>query len=108
MTKRILAAFLWFYTGWYAGAMLAEFLSVSPVLGPIIGAAAAGLIVGDPRGIIWKRQAIAPGVRARHVVGPRGSRRARLTQAISTDTPGPQGPAFVRPAAARRRPASRH
>lgn len=60
MTKRIVAAFLWFYTGWYAGAMLAEILSVSPVLGPIIGAAAAGLIVGDPRGMIWKRQAIRP------------------------------------------------
>ena len=55
MTKRILAAFLWFYTGWYAGAMLAELLSVSPALGPIIGVAAAGLIVGDPRGMIWKR-----------------------------------------------------
>lgn len=57
MTKRILAAFLWFYTGWYAGAMLAEFLSVSPALGPIIGVAAAGLIVGDPRGLIWARRA---------------------------------------------------
>jgi hypothetical protein len=60
MSKRILAAFLWFYTGWYAGAMLAELLSVSPALGPIIGVAAAGLIVGDPRGMIWKRQAIRP------------------------------------------------
>jgi hypothetical protein len=60
MTKRILAAFLWFYTGWYAGAMLAELLSVSPVLGPIIGAAAAGLIVGDPRHMIWKARATAP------------------------------------------------
>jgi hypothetical protein len=58
MSKRILAAFLWFYTGWYAGAMLAEILSVSPALGPILGAAAAGLIVGDPRGMIWKRQTI--------------------------------------------------
>jgi hypothetical protein len=58
MTKRILAAFLWFYTGWYAGAMLAEILSVSPALGPIIGAAAAGLIVGDPRGMIWKRRTV--------------------------------------------------
>ena len=57
MTKRILAAFLWFYTGWYAGAMLAELLSVSPALGPIIGVAAAGLIVGDPRGMIWARRA---------------------------------------------------
>ena len=53
MTKRAFAAILWFYTGWYAGAILAEYLGVSPALGPIIGAAAAGLIVGDPRRIIW-------------------------------------------------------
>jgi len=57
MTKRVLAALLWFYTGWYAGAMIAEFVGVSPVLGPIIGAAAAGLIVGDPRRIIWTARA---------------------------------------------------
>ena len=57
MTKRAFAAILWFYTGWYAGAFLAEFLGVSPVLGPIIGAAAAGLIVGDPRRIIWTARA---------------------------------------------------
>ena len=57
MTKRILAAFLWFYAGWYGGAMLAEFLGVSSVLGVIIGAAAAALIVGDPRGMIWNDRA---------------------------------------------------
>jgi len=57
MAKRILAAFLWFYTGWYAGAMLAELLSLSPALGPILGAAAAGLIVGDPRRMIWTARA---------------------------------------------------
>jgi hypothetical protein len=53
MTKRVLAAFLWFYTGWYAGAMIAEMLGVSAFLGPIIGVAAAGLVVLDPRRIIW-------------------------------------------------------
>jgi hypothetical protein len=53
MTKRIFAAMLWFYAGWYAGALLAEFFGVSPLLGPIIGAATAGLFVGDPRRIIW-------------------------------------------------------
>jgi hypothetical protein len=53
MKKRVLAAFLWFYTGWYGGAILADLVGVSPVLGPIIGAAAAALIVGDPRRIIW-------------------------------------------------------
>ena len=52
-TKRVLAAILWFYSGWYAGAMLADLVGVSALLGPIIGAAAAGLIVGDPRRIIW-------------------------------------------------------
>jgi hypothetical protein len=52
-TKRVLAAFLWFYTGWYAGAMLAELIGVSALLGPIIGVAAAALVVGDPRRIIW-------------------------------------------------------
>ena len=57
MTKRVAAAFLWFYTGWYAGAFLAEILGVSPVIGPILGAAAAGLLVGDPFRIIWTRPA---------------------------------------------------
>ena len=57
MTKRILAAMLWFYAGWYAGAMLADMLGVSPFLGPIIGAAVAGLIVGDPRRLIWTSRA---------------------------------------------------
>jgi hypothetical protein len=55
MSKRILAAILWFYTGWYAGAMVAELVGISPVFGPILGATAAALIAGDPRRIIWKR-----------------------------------------------------
>lgn len=55
MTKRILAAMLWFYTGWYAGAMLAEVLGVSALLGPVIGVAAAGIITIDPRRVIWTR-----------------------------------------------------
>lgn len=61
MKKRTFAAILWFYTGWYAGAFLAEMLGVGPALGPIIGAAAAGLIVVDPRRIIWTAQAAAAG-----------------------------------------------
>ena len=60
MTKRVLAAMLWFYTGWYAGALLADMIGVSPLLGPVIGAAAAGLIAGDPRRIIWTARASAP------------------------------------------------
>ncbi len=63
MKKRVLAAFLWFYTGWYAGAMLADFVGVSPFLGPIIGAAVAGMIAGDPRQIIWKARSMSTSAR---------------------------------------------
>jgi hypothetical protein len=55
MKKRALAAVLWFYAIWYAGAMIAQIAGLSPALGPILGTAAAALIAGDPRGIIWTR-----------------------------------------------------
>lgn len=60
MKKRILAAGLWFYAGWYAGAVIASALDISPLIGPILGAAAAGLFAGDPRRIIWSRRSSAP------------------------------------------------
>lgn len=63
MTKRILAMVLWFYTGWYGGAILADFFAVSPTLGPILGAAAAALIAGDPRRIIWTARSAAKAAR---------------------------------------------
>jgi len=55
MKKRALAAVLWFYSMWYAGAMIAQVVGLSPALGPILGTAAAAIIAGDPRGIIWAR-----------------------------------------------------
>ena len=64
MKKRILAAFLWFYAGWYGGALLADFIGVSPLLGPVIGAVTAALIVGDPRHLIWKARSLAPTIAA--------------------------------------------
>jgi hypothetical protein len=56
MKKRALSAVLWFYCGWYAGAMIAHALDLSIAIGPILGVAAAALIAGDPRGIIWSRR----------------------------------------------------
>ena len=53
MKKRVAATILWFYAGWYTGAMIASLAGLSPVLGPIIGTAAAAIIAGDPRRIIW-------------------------------------------------------
>lgn len=54
MTKRIVAAGLWLFSGWYLGAFIAWVLGISPLLGPALGVTAAFLIAGDPRGIIWK------------------------------------------------------
>jgi hypothetical protein len=59
MLKRVLAALLWFYAGWYGGNLLADFAGVSMYLGPILGAAAAALVAGDPRRIIWTARAMS-------------------------------------------------
>lgn len=60
MNRRLLAGFLWFLTGWYAGAVLAELSGLSPALAPIFGVAAGWLIVADPRHMIWTARAPRP------------------------------------------------
>ena len=55
MKKRALATVLWFYSMWYAGAMIAQLAGLSPALGPILGTAAATIIAVDPRRIIWTK-----------------------------------------------------
>ena len=56
MKKRAAATLLWFYTAWYAGAMIASFMGLPEVLGPILGGAAGAIVAIDPRGLIWKRR----------------------------------------------------
>jgi hypothetical protein len=55
MKKRALAAVLWFFAGWYGGALIAMFTGASPYLGPVLGTVAAALVAGDPFGWIWIR-----------------------------------------------------
>jgi hypothetical protein len=73
MSKRILAAFLWFFAGWYLGAYAAYYLGVSELLGPILGAAFAAVIAGDPMGRIWR-----PARQAEHARTVAKSRLAEL------------------------------
>jgi len=54
--KRVLAAVLWFYAGWYAGDMIASALGLGPVFGLILATTASALITIDPRRAIWDRQ----------------------------------------------------
>jgi hypothetical protein len=56
MKKRALAAVLWFYAAWYVGAVTAHYLGLSEALGPILGTAAAAIVAGDPRRLIWNRR----------------------------------------------------
>lgn len=53
MKKRVLAAVLWFYCGWYAWSVIAWVAGVSDVAGPVVGLVAAVLFAGDPLKRIW-------------------------------------------------------
>jgi hypothetical protein len=47
-TKRLLAAVLWFFTGWYAWNFIAAATGLSALIGPIAGFALATAIVWVP------------------------------------------------------------
>jgi hypothetical protein len=53
MTKRIAAALLWFFAGWYAWAFIATVGDLTPLFGPVLGAVLAAVFAGDPMHRIW-------------------------------------------------------
>ncbi len=55
MLTRIVAAFLWLLAGWNGGAIIAEVLGISVILGPILGLTAAFLVAVDPLHAVWHR-----------------------------------------------------
>jgi hypothetical protein len=59
MIKRLGMSLIWFYAGWYAGAMAAFFGGFSPMIGPVIGVLAAAFYIGDTRGMWGTRRAKA-------------------------------------------------
>ena len=67
MKKRIAAAVLWFFTGWFVGSFGAFALGLSPSLGPIVATAAALIIAMDPRQVIWTRSTAPTVAHARQV-----------------------------------------
>jgi hypothetical protein len=72
MKKRAAAAVLWFYAGWFVGAIVAFAAGLPPVLGPVLGVAAATFVAADPRHMIWTGPAAArtatPAVSATHTL----------------------------------------
>jgi hypothetical protein len=60
MAKRVAAAVLWFFAGWYLGSYVSAFMGQPDLLGPLWGACAAILIAGDPRHVIWDRAPAKP------------------------------------------------
>ena len=81
--KRLLALALWFYAGWTMGALI-DFVAgnygvtVGPALAPILATAAAAIVAGDPRGLIWGRHAASK--------SPATSKRIATTVSPSTQT----------------------
>ena len=53
MKKRVLAGLIWFYAAWYAWSFVAEVSGLSELWGPVLGAAVAMFVAGDPLGRIW-------------------------------------------------------
>jgi hypothetical protein len=56
MKKRVLAGMLWLFVTWYAWNILATFVGISDIAGPILGLAAGLLFAVDPLGRIWTTQ----------------------------------------------------
>jgi hypothetical protein len=65
MKKRTLATALWFFAGWYAGAILAWFLGIDAPVGLLVGIAAGGFVGWDPRNMFWAPSATRRVARAR-------------------------------------------
>ena len=53
MKKRVLAGSMWFYATWYAWSMVAALAGLPDLPGPVVGAAVAMFVAGDPLGRIW-------------------------------------------------------
>ena len=59
MKKRLLAAALWFYVSWYAWSLIAAWLTLPDVLGPLVALAIAGFVGLDPLHRIWNRALVS-------------------------------------------------
>ena len=57
MSKRAVAALLWFAAVWVGYELLWSVTGAPRVIGPIVAAAAAGFVTVDPRGVFWARSA---------------------------------------------------
>jgi hypothetical protein len=61
MKRRILAAMLWYYVGWYAMSWITQATALPDALGPIVGLALAVAVASDPGGRIWRSGSRMPG-----------------------------------------------
>jgi hypothetical protein len=65
--KRIAAAPLWFLVGWFMGSAVAWAFGLSALLAPIVALALAGIVVADPRGVIWNQAPVEKAPMARRI-----------------------------------------
>ena len=53
--KRLTAAILWSFVGWYTGALVGWAMGLDYGLSPIFALALGLAILADPGGFIWRR-----------------------------------------------------
>jgi hypothetical protein len=61
MTRRLLAAGLWFYAVWCGWALAASVGGWTPFLGPVIAAGVSAAVAGDPLHRIWAARQASEG-----------------------------------------------
>ena len=78
MSKRTLAAVLWFFAGWVGAGGVFAMSGMPSELGMIVGAVVAALVDWDPKGWIWAKQAPQRRVRPINDVAAELDRNAGL------------------------------
>jgi len=60
MSRRSVAAILWFVATWFGWEVAWSLAGVPRVIGPVAGFVLAAAVTMDPLGVIWTRSAGAP------------------------------------------------
>ena len=81
MSKRNLAAVLWFFAGWVGAGGVFAFAGMPSNLGIVVGVVIAGLVWWDPAGWIWVRSATQRRVRPINEVAAELDRAAQAPTA---------------------------
>lgn len=86
MTKRNLAAVLWFLAGWTLGALLAAFIGLPYLLAPVLGILFGAIVRWDPTALLWSPSSPDRRIRPINEVAAEVDNMSDRWQATQADT----------------------